>query len=410
MSCPLLSLFFVVVVVVFSYFRYTYCFMSTGSTVYFSGIDIVDGTPVLDIKPFIPQYDVPTCRGDSLTEVSVSVSDHSDNFTFGVGDYSDENTDGGARHVDADANSCSYKHDDINNQTDCVMLEERPGSVAEKDKMEDGECFECATAIGGVCNSRETTAKCDLAVQIPLASPEQPIKLGLSYEGEEGFSTCSKSQKCSNDESVDNSLEKGKKERANYRKRSSEDVMLGDKTAASFQAQNKDGVASPELDSFSTDVPRGKQTDARKLGEFSSRVKQEQNRCLSSKTETSHSGAVADTAVAQWLSAPPVAKLQVTFTPTAEAQLQNFAAQTASSTNPRHRLNFLSGEEEIRTAIVSVLSEDPRSVYRRERCRDSLYFFTVDQVHVTCWFDDDKAEVVRLQPLSCVEKLSAKSC
>ncbi|KAI5702833.1 hypothetical protein M8J75_004650 [Diaphorina citri] len=30
-----------------------------GSTIYFSGVDMLDGTPVLDIKPYIPQYDDP---------------------------------------------------------------------------------------------------------------------------------------------------------------------------------------------------------------------------------------------------------------------------------------------------------------------------------------------------------------
>ncbi|EFA07644.2 tRNA (adenine(37)-N6)-methyltransferase [Tribolium castaneum] len=30
-----------------------------GSNVYFSGVDVVDETPVLDIKPYIPQYDTP---------------------------------------------------------------------------------------------------------------------------------------------------------------------------------------------------------------------------------------------------------------------------------------------------------------------------------------------------------------
>lgn len=33
-------------------------------TVYFSGVDLVDGTPVLDIKPYVPQY-------DSVTEATV---------------------------------------------------------------------------------------------------------------------------------------------------------------------------------------------------------------------------------------------------------------------------------------------------------------------------------------------------
>lgn len=30
-----------------------------GSMIYFFGTDMVDGTPVLDIKPFIPRYDIP---------------------------------------------------------------------------------------------------------------------------------------------------------------------------------------------------------------------------------------------------------------------------------------------------------------------------------------------------------------
>jgi len=30
-----------------------------GDTIHLSGIDLVDGTPVLDIKPYIPQYDAP---------------------------------------------------------------------------------------------------------------------------------------------------------------------------------------------------------------------------------------------------------------------------------------------------------------------------------------------------------------
>lgn len=30
-----------------------------GSTIFLSGVDILDGTPVLDIKPYIPSYDIP---------------------------------------------------------------------------------------------------------------------------------------------------------------------------------------------------------------------------------------------------------------------------------------------------------------------------------------------------------------
>lgn len=34
-------------------------FKISGNSVYFSGVDMIDGTPVLDIKPYIPHYDAP---------------------------------------------------------------------------------------------------------------------------------------------------------------------------------------------------------------------------------------------------------------------------------------------------------------------------------------------------------------
>jgi len=30
-----------------------------GTTLHVSGLDVIDGTPVLDIKPYTPPYDVP---------------------------------------------------------------------------------------------------------------------------------------------------------------------------------------------------------------------------------------------------------------------------------------------------------------------------------------------------------------
>jgi len=38
----------------------------SGGTIYFSGVDMVDQTPVLDLKPFIPQYDDPLYCEPSL--------------------------------------------------------------------------------------------------------------------------------------------------------------------------------------------------------------------------------------------------------------------------------------------------------------------------------------------------------
>ena len=53
----------------------------------------------------------------------------------------------------------------------------------------------------------------------------------------------------------------------------------------------------------------------------------------------------------------------------------------------------------LKEAIMDVLQEDPRSNYRRDKCTDKLYFFTVDNVKVTCWFDEDLAEVLKISQI-----------
>ncbi|XP_073990568.1 tRNA (adenine(37)-N6)-methyltransferase [Rhodnius prolixus] len=55
-----------------------------GSTVYFSGVDMVDGTPVLDIKPYIPQYDDPTGSVEVFDGGSLSACDSVSLFAFPV--------------------------------------------------------------------------------------------------------------------------------------------------------------------------------------------------------------------------------------------------------------------------------------------------------------------------------------
>ena len=91
--------------------------------------------------------------------------------------------------------------------------------------------------------------------------------------------------------------------------------------------------------------------------------------------------------------------LKVVFTDSALQQIGRF-----SSDAPDHayRLRFLKSAEEAIRAIRDILSEDPRSVYRKNKCQDRLYFCIVDEMHVTSWFDEmeNKCEVLRVMPLS----------
>ncbi len=54
--------------------------------------------------------------------------------------------------------------------------------------------------------------------------------------------------------------------------------------------------------------------------------------------------------------------------------------------------------------LGEILAGDPRSLYRKDKCSDRLYFLELDGLHVTAWFDEDEqgnelAEVLRVRVL-----------
>ncbi|XP_008315351.1 tRNA (adenine(37)-N6)-methyltransferase isoform X2 [Cynoglossus semilaevis] len=105
--------------------------------------------------------------------------------------------------------------------------------------------------------------------------------------------------------------------------------------------------------------------------------------------------------IAGWIREPPVGRLEVRFTPHAERELAGFlpATQPEHTESVRPRFKFLRSHTEAVAAVTGVLSADPRSVYRRTRCTDRLFFFTLDTADITCWFGQDFAEVVQVKPV-----------
>lgn len=59
---------------------------------------------------------------------------------------------------------------------------------------------------------------------------------------------------------------------------------------------------------------------------------------------------------------------------------------------------------DIETTIVSILKEDPRSVYIRERFNNQFYTFLIGGFHVSCKFDDAK-HTISVYRISLVENL-----
>ncbi|XP_051993276.1 tRNA (adenine(37)-N6)-methyltransferase [Xyrauchen texanus] len=111
--------------------------------------------------------------------------------------------------------------------------------------------------------------------------------------------------------------------------------------------------------------------------------------------------------IAAWVRAPPISPLDVRFTVSAEKELLEFAP-CDSADSKRPRFQFLKGRDEAVSAICSILSADPRSVYRRTSCQDRLFFFTLDTADITCWFGDGFAEVVRVKPVESSELTDVK--
>ncbi|XP_057364431.1 tRNA (adenine(37)-N6)-methyltransferase-like [Daphnia carinata] len=91
--------------------------------------------------------------------------------------------------------------------------------------------------------------------------------------------------------------------------------------------------------------------------------------------------------------------LNVAFTQDALSQIRQFSPDAE---DPAYRLSFLKSPEEAQKAIEDILREDPRSIYRKMKGQDLLYFCVVDCMHVTTWFDEviKKCEVLRVMPYS----------
>ncbi|ROL42736.1 tRNA (adenine(37)-N6)-methyltransferase [Anabarilius grahami] len=251
-----------------------------GDTLHLSGVDIIAGTPVLDIKPYIPDYDSPKTRTD-------------------------------------DTNS-EYKQTSL--FTDPMDLDEEPDTL-EASSEPSSELSVCpATASDLSCSER--SGSCE--VTHVLAEVKNYLKQRQLF------------------------------------------------------AENTDEVKN-------TDAPEGASAGTNPLSSSSLKFGHEDY-----------------STIAAWVRAPPVSNLDVRFTANAEKELKEFVpCDSTDSTRPKFQ--FLKGPEEAVAAIHGILSADPRSVYRRTRCQDRLFFFTLDTADITCWFGDNFAEVVRVKPVQSSE-------
>ena len=100
-----------------------------------------------------------------------------------------------------------------------------------------------------------------------------------------------------------------------------------------------------------------------------------------------------------WVDGSVVSEVNVEFTPKSLDQLKRFH-KTNETNHCEYCLKHLNGFEDSKSAITRLLRADPRSVYRRTKCVDRLYYFTIDSLHITSWFDIETnvVEVIKIKP------------
>ncbi|XP_052797079.1 tRNA (adenine(37)-N6)-methyltransferase-like [Mya arenaria] len=279
-----------------------------GSSVVVSGVDILDGTPVVDLKPYIPQYDCPDFRSQGADPQAGLVG------------------------TEVGGSACNVAGEDdishVNNSDELL------GNVPRKNASE--KKSECS-------NELDTSTQCENSAIENSVHVVSPTDMADRALGESEQPTPTKDVK-------------------------------GNKR-----------VETVDIDSEI--------------------LKKRPHKNVVSKPGTVSANSVSS---ASWVTEAPVSKLTVWFIERAERQLQQFARTPRADSPDPFTLQHLGSPEEARTAIVNILQEDPRSTYRRKHCADSLYYFTVDALHLTCWFFDDCVEVLRVQPVAAVDKLRDK--
>ncbi|XP_076003970.1 tRNA (adenine(37)-N6)-methyltransferase isoform X1 [Genypterus blacodes] len=282
-----------------------------GDTIHLSDIDMISGTPVLDIKPYIPEYDCPQARLSTDSDARQSTDRTQPDEAVSLHEEA-ANTSNASKDSDTDVH-LKFKGD----RTDC----------------------HANSGSGSLLSSQASAAH-------------------LSSTGDGSCSSSSGvSTQFSLSEDFNNVLEDVK-------------AFVTQKDLCQLTSEDKERLV---------DTPKS----------------------LESVVERPCYGEDAHSTIAGWIREPPVASLQVRFTPQAQRELTEFLP-TQYSGSPQSdgpRFKFLQSAEEAAAAIRGVLSADPRSVYRRTRCSDRLFYFTLDTADITCWFGQGFAEVLQVRPV-----------
>ncbi|XP_051851614.1 tRNA (adenine(37)-N6)-methyltransferase [Antechinus flavipes] len=279
-----------------------------GGAIYLSGIDMINGTPVLDIKPYIADYDSPHDLIEPLDELNLQEREPKQkDFSHSVNKVGN--------------NEQPQKIEDFRPQYHSSEGKNPEDQTEEEKYLKDKDSTEVKQPLNKCKSSR---VDCILERKTNQNKDEGQIDLHPPKEG------------------IDSRL------------------SIVEEDAAT--KENSSGTRHPSS-----------------LG-------------ISAST----------TFVPSWVKDSPVTTLDVRFTPHAEMDLERFNSEDEKDVNITS-FKYFRSVKEAKCAITAVLAADPRSVYRRKHCQDRLFYFSLDTAHITCWFGDGFAEVLRIKHTDTVE-------
>lgn len=333
-----------------------------GDLIYVSGLDILDGTPVLDIKPYISDYDYPkmicelnlqvpnskpnwiSCKGVEPKKREILVASRSKPPTIELNELVQLDEAGEVRLVgESKSNEVVIE----------VNLSGKSESELKSTGKEDGDLMELDEAMKTLEISQSSQTSSSQLEVLFTARSEAQLRLFHCKDSDEH----NEQHLIKDPTQVKNFYLTHSFLNQDKRRAAQTNQKLGGQLESQASGQ-LNGPASGQLDGH-LDDQLDDRTDERTATEASGESARD------GQTKANSSG-------------DPV----------------------SSSLKCKYCLEFLSDAEKAKRALINTLVHDPRSAYRRSRGTDKLYYFTLDTMHITAWFDEEDrtVEVVKIKP------------
>ncbi|XP_012224591.1 tRNA (adenine(37)-N6)-methyltransferase-like [Linepithema humile] len=385
-------------------------------TIYFEGVDMVNQTPVLDIKPYIPQYDSPL----HIEKLSNRLRENDANVAEIFHNLEETQNSSNGRSVDS-------FNDDTNINNERVELDiSRDEEIALRLQAEE---FQAYPTLDGYDITRQSAqlmedyANTAASLQIDengadihrgtyfVQDGSSDTRLDLDSSAEYGATSMAELQTDSvrdlNSRLHDVDINNSNSSDSARMERDNDDEINYTENQALRNSRLLDGADGPstvcgtDIDLVSRhalharvdnspvrmgirEAPDGEEgfesqslTPSRTLPDIHAATT-----VSSGPINTALESNFSEIRIPDWISQPRTATLSVIFNERALMQLNEILDDKI---------------DEQKQAIENVLKEDPRSVYLRQRWGSQFYTFLIHDLHITCRFDDSRGVVTVFQ-------------